>query len=149
MLVGVRGFEPPAPASRKQCSTRLSYTPPTRRELYRNGRFEAISQQPSREWLGAALGRKASRGDQRPPLDPIGEQRQRVDRGRRVSAGARQGLGEGAAALDQLDRFLEIASPLVQVFNCAAPERPLPLVAAREGNEDRQGDLAVAEIVPD
>ena len=28
-LVGVRGFEPPAPASRKQCSTRLSYTPPT------------------------------------------------------------------------------------------------------------------------
>ena len=32
-LVGVRGFEPPAPASRKQCSTRLSYTPPTEREL--------------------------------------------------------------------------------------------------------------------
>ena len=26
-LVGVRGFEPPAPASRTQCSTRLSYTP--------------------------------------------------------------------------------------------------------------------------
>src|SRR5215467_10945356 len=26
-MVGVRGFEPPAPASRKQCSTRLSYTP--------------------------------------------------------------------------------------------------------------------------
>ena len=32
-MVGVRGFEPPAPASRKQCSTRLSYTPPTAREL--------------------------------------------------------------------------------------------------------------------
>lgn len=27
ILVGVRGFEPPAPASRRQCSTRLSYTP--------------------------------------------------------------------------------------------------------------------------
>jgi hypothetical protein len=27
LLVGVRGFEPPAPASRRQCSTRLSYTP--------------------------------------------------------------------------------------------------------------------------
>ena len=27
MMVGVRGFEPPAPASRRQCSTRLSYTP--------------------------------------------------------------------------------------------------------------------------
>ena len=26
-MVGVRGFEPPAPASRKQCSTGLSYTP--------------------------------------------------------------------------------------------------------------------------
>ena len=26
-LVGERGFEPPAPASRKQCSTRLSYSP--------------------------------------------------------------------------------------------------------------------------
>ncbi len=33
LLVGVRGFEPPAPASRKQCSTRLSYTPPTGRRL--------------------------------------------------------------------------------------------------------------------
>ncbi len=28
-LVGVRGFEPPTPASRRQCSTRLSYTPNT------------------------------------------------------------------------------------------------------------------------
>src|ERR671910_993061 len=27
VMVGVRGFEPPAPASRRQCSTRLSYTP--------------------------------------------------------------------------------------------------------------------------
>ncbi len=27
LLVGVSGFEPPAPASRRRCSTRLSYTP--------------------------------------------------------------------------------------------------------------------------
>ena len=27
LLVGERGFEPPAPASRRQCSTRLSYSP--------------------------------------------------------------------------------------------------------------------------
>jgi hypothetical protein len=33
ILVGVRGFEPPAPASRKQCSTRLSYTPSTGPEI--------------------------------------------------------------------------------------------------------------------
>ena len=26
-MVGVRGFEPPTPASRRQCSTKLSYTP--------------------------------------------------------------------------------------------------------------------------
>ena len=26
-MVGERGFEPPAPASRRQCSTRLSYSP--------------------------------------------------------------------------------------------------------------------------
>ena len=29
LVVGERGFEPPAPASRKQCSTRLSYSPNT------------------------------------------------------------------------------------------------------------------------
>ena len=33
-LVGVRGFEPPTPASRRQCSTRLSYTPTVARGLY-------------------------------------------------------------------------------------------------------------------
>lgn len=33
-LVGVRGFEPPTPASRRQCSTRLSYTPTVARDLY-------------------------------------------------------------------------------------------------------------------
>ena len=26
-MVGARGFEPPAPASRRRCSTRLSYAP--------------------------------------------------------------------------------------------------------------------------
>src|SRR5579859_2906975 len=33
-MVGVRGFEPPAPASRRQCSTRLSYTPTPERRSY-------------------------------------------------------------------------------------------------------------------
>src|SRR5215472_3344527 len=32
-VVGVRGFEPPAPASRTQCSTRLSYTPAEPRHI--------------------------------------------------------------------------------------------------------------------
>ncbi len=41
-LVGVRGFEPPAPASRRQCSTKLSYTPLsfcTQRPASKNSRF--------------------------------------------------------------------------------------------------------------
>ena len=33
-MVGVRGFEPPTPASRTQYSTRLSYTPKSRRPLF-------------------------------------------------------------------------------------------------------------------
>jgi hypothetical protein len=31
IVVGVRGFEPPAPSSRTRCATRLRYTPPRRR----------------------------------------------------------------------------------------------------------------------
>lgn len=34
-MVGVSGFEPPAPASRRQCSTRLSYTPADENTDYR------------------------------------------------------------------------------------------------------------------
>ena len=48
MLVGVRGFEPPAPASRKQCSTRLSYTPPTAPPIAKSaspGNIGALGQQ--------------------------------------------------------------------------------------------------------
>ena len=44
MLVGERGFEPPAPASRRQCSTRLSYSPtgaPGPIELGSRGEAEA------------------------------------------------------------------------------------------------------------
>ena len=38
-LVGVRGFEPPAPASRTQCSTRLSYTPAKAAHIAPGGAF--------------------------------------------------------------------------------------------------------------
>ncbi len=40
-MVGVRGFEPPAPASRRRCSTRLSYTPTGRRMALMRGAFIA------------------------------------------------------------------------------------------------------------
>lgn|GEM_PF-4468579 len=39
VLVGVRGFEPPAPASRTQCSTRLSYTPMKVRQILQAPNF--------------------------------------------------------------------------------------------------------------
>ena len=35
-MVGVRGFEPPTPASRTQYSTRLSYTPIVREKRVEN-----------------------------------------------------------------------------------------------------------------
>ena len=52
LLVGVRGFEPPAPASRRQCSTRLSYTPTVRLPIKPTGGvwqgLKAPAGQPSR-----------------------------------------------------------------------------------------------------
>ena len=45
MMVGKRGFEPPAPASRRQCSTRLSYSP-TEPDRYALGG-------PTGDWRGA------------------------------------------------------------------------------------------------
>ncbi len=44
-LVGERGFEPPAPASRRQCSTRLSYSPTE------SGR-DACGGRPASAWRG-------------------------------------------------------------------------------------------------
>src|SRR5687768_6530400 len=41
ILVGERGFEPPAPASRRQCSTRLSYSPTDRARPPENRRAAA------------------------------------------------------------------------------------------------------------
>ena len=41
-MVGVRGFEPPAPASRRQCSTRLSYTPTTDTDCMRKADYREM-----------------------------------------------------------------------------------------------------------
>src|SRR5215472_2557897 len=54
-MVGVRGFEPPAPASRKQCSTRLSYTPADRARYI--GKKAEARNRP---------GKAAQTGDKRP-----------------------------------------------------------------------------------
>ena len=41
-MVGERGFEPPAPASRRQCSTRLSYSPTEHRSFVSLGSRPAV-----------------------------------------------------------------------------------------------------------
>ena len=46
-MVGVRGFEPPTPASRTQYSTRLSYTPISPRHVvYHVHRTEFVAHEP-------------------------------------------------------------------------------------------------------
>src|SRR5690348_11656817 len=47
-------------------------------------------------------------------------------------------------SLDQRGRVFEVWGALIHVFERAAPEGPLLLVATGEGEKDRQGDLAVA-----
>ena len=119
-LVGVRGFEPPAPASRKQCSTRLSYTPPTGCGSIAPTPRHAQGSDPGRASLTgnrvrskAAVAGEGGGGDQGAALGAVAKRRQRVDRGGGIAAGARQGLGERAAALDQLDRAFEVARLLI------------------------------------
>src|SRR3569832_544088 len=51
IVVGVRGFDPPAPASRKQCSTKLSYTPnkenkKRRKQQERTWRLDRLTREP-------------------------------------------------------------------------------------------------------
>jgi hypothetical protein len=50
IMVGERGFEPPAPASRRQCSTRLSYSPTDRSPLQAGARQERAYKGGSAGW---------------------------------------------------------------------------------------------------
>ena len=52
-MVGERGFEPPAPASRRQCSTRLSYSPDATVAGIRDARQGAAYMRASRRWQAA------------------------------------------------------------------------------------------------
>src|SRR5215469_4981545 len=97
----------------------------------------------------AAFRGKGGGLDQGAPLGPVAKRRQRIDRGCCITAGARQGLGQRPAPFDETDCLFEIARPLVQLLDRTLPKCSLLFVAAREGEKDRQGDLAVAEIVAD
>src|SRR5262245_10074492 len=72
-----------------------------------------------------------------------------MDRRSGIGTGARQGLGDRAMAFDERDRPFEVARPLIQILDCAMPERALIAIAAREGDQDRQSDFAITEIVTD
>src|SRR5580658_6645375 len=66
-LVGGRGFEPPAPASRTQCSTRLSYTPTEPRDIAAAGGRGKAAEGHSRwdgiwRWRGGLVGRGLAAG---------------------------------------------------------------------------------------
>src|ERR1700739_3114439 len=56
-------------------------------------------------------------------------------------------LAQGRMLAQELDRPVEIAAVLVELLERPPPEAALVLVAAPEGEDDRQGDLAVAEII--
>src|SRR5512145_2467828 len=99
-MVGVRGFEPPAPCSRSKCSTRLSYTP-----IWLDGAALAAPGRPytgpasapqaARTRLGRAflnsvnaIDREVDELDQGPLLGAVREDAQRIARDRPVVAGA-------------------------------------------------------------
>src|SRR6185312_304609 len=139
-MVGVRGFEPPAPASRKQCSTRLSYTPATGDIPYFHG-----PPQPPRRLVAA---RQAEIDDlvQRPPLGPVAERQERPPRRLAVMRRAVEGRPQRAVPGHQLDRLLEIALLLLQILQGAAPEAALLIAGRAQGQHHRQRDLPLPEI---
>ena len=69
--------------------------------------------------------------------------------GRAVTSGALERGSDRAVALEQTLSRAEVGRGLLEVGQGALPEGPLALVAASVGQEDRQGDLALAEIVAD
>src|SRR5689334_1261909 len=103
---------------------------------------EGDGSEPAFGGKGRRLGKRAAKG-------AGGKRRQGIDRGGGIGAGAGQGFGQGAVPLDKPQSTFEIARALLALFQCAPPEGALLAVAARISEDDRQGDLAVAEIVAD
>ena len=64
-------------------------------------------------------------------------------------AGALQRIGQRVVALHQALRLREIAVALVELLDGALPEFAVDRAAAQEGEDHRQRDLALAEIVAD
>src|SRR5882724_12030345 len=84
-----------------------------------------------------------------PLLGAVREDAERVAGDGTVVAGAGDGVAQRAVAVEQSNGALEVVVALFEVFEGAAPEPPLGLVAASEREDDGESDLAVAEIVAD
>ncbi len=61
--------------------------------------------------------------------------------------GTGERIGDCSGGIEQAPRVRQFALPGGVAEHRVAPETPVGLVAAREGEDDRQRDLAVAEIV--
>ena len=66
-----------------------------------------------------------------------------------VMAGAFEGCFDGLVLLHQRHGVLKVTIPDLTVGEDAFPENALDVIAAPEAENDRQGDLAFAEIVAD
>src|SRR5215472_358671 len=83
------------------------------------------------------------------PRRSVREHRKRFDCARSIAAGAGERFRERAMMLHQRDCAIEVAGALIHVFKGTAPENALLVIPAREGEKDRQRNLAVAEVVAD
>src|SRR4029450_316667 len=84
-----------------------------------------------------------------PLLRAVGKDAERVARDGAVVAGAGDRVAQGAVPIEEADGPLEVVIALLEILEGATPEGPLGLVAAPEGEDDGERDLAVAEIVAD
>src|SRR5690349_3939103 len=87
--------------------------------------------------------------EQRLLLRAVGEDAEGIAGDGAVVAGPGDGVAQRAVLGHQADRAVEVAVAMLERFQRAAPEAALLSVAAAEGEDDRQGDLALLEIVAD
>ncbi len=66
-----------------------------------------------------------------------------------VMAGPFNRVIEGIVLVHQFDGMIQITVFLVELFKSTLPESAFVIVSPPERKNDRQGDLAFAEIVPD
>jgi len=79
----------------------------------------------------------------------IGKQAERVTGDRRVVPGPGHRVGQRAVALDQFLSPRQVTVVLIQILQTAAPKGAFLLGAPAKGQDHRQGNLALAEVIAD